>query len=274
MSESTGLEAVTPLILTYNERANIERTLAPLAWARRIVVVDSFSDDGTLEVLRAFPSVDVLQRPFDTFAEQCNFGLDNVATEWVLALDADYVCTKAFLDDAARRTTSSEASGFSARFIYYIHGKPLRGTLYPPRIVLFRRDRARFVQDGHTQRLLLHGSSEMLSGPILHDDRKPLGQWLKAQERYSREEAEKLAHATGRLRMRDEFRRRLPLLSVALMPAYCLIVKLLLLDGIAGLFYTAQRTYAELLLSLRLLELRLRNSSQDGQNCKSKRNCD
>ena len=68
-------DTVTPLLITFNEIQNIERTLAKLDWAVRIVVIDSGSTDGTLDILAKDPRVDVIHRPFDSFAEQCNFGL-------------------------------------------------------------------------------------------------------------------------------------------------------------------------------------------------------
>src|SRR5262245_17862521 len=68
------LDEVTVLLLTYNEAANIGRTLTNLRWARRILVVDSFSTDKTLVILNALPNVRVIQRRFDSFAQQCNFG--------------------------------------------------------------------------------------------------------------------------------------------------------------------------------------------------------
>ena len=63
-------ESITPLILTYNEAPNIGRILRRLTWAKRIVVIDSYSTDETLEILRSFPQVEVYQREFDTAANQ------------------------------------------------------------------------------------------------------------------------------------------------------------------------------------------------------------
>src|ERR1700730_17884251 len=85
-------DQITPLILTYNEAPNIGRTLEQLRWAHDIVVVGSFSDDETLEIVAEFPRVRVYQRKFDTHEQQWNFGLKEtgIKTEWVLALDADY----------------------------------------------------------------------------------------------------------------------------------------------------------------------------------------
>src|SRR5262249_38255107 len=67
------IEAITPLIITFDEAHNISRTLDKLAWARRIVVVDSGSTDGTLDILGRYPQVALFKRAFDTFADQCNF---------------------------------------------------------------------------------------------------------------------------------------------------------------------------------------------------------
>src|SRR5437764_11178163 len=97
------LEQITPLILTYNESPNIGRTLEQLRWARDIVVVDSLSDDETLEIAKGFPQVRVFQRQFDTHGVQWNFGLNETAisTEWVLALDADFVLSPELVDEIA-----------------------------------------------------------------------------------------------------------------------------------------------------------------------------
>ena len=89
------LAETTPLLLTYDEMPNLERTFAPLAWAKRIVVVDSGSTDGTREWLAKDPRVHVYVRPFDEHALQLEFGLreTGIDREWVLALDADHVLT-------------------------------------------------------------------------------------------------------------------------------------------------------------------------------------
>ncbi len=70
------LDQVTGSVLTYNEALNIGRTLAALSWAKEIVIIDSGSTDGTLEIARgAHANVRIVTRAFDSFAAQCNFGL-------------------------------------------------------------------------------------------------------------------------------------------------------------------------------------------------------
>ncbi len=176
---------ITPLILTFNEAPNIRRTLEMLKWAREIVVIDSFSTDDTLEILQTFSQVKVIQRKFDDHTSQWNFGLDQVSTEWVLSLDADYVLEHGFEEELASLNALLTSSAYTASFRYCINGKPLRGTLYPPRHVLFRRASCRYEQDGHTQLLKVNGSTGQLRSRILHDDRKPLSHWIQAQDRYA-----------------------------------------------------------------------------------------
>ena len=266
----TPLE-ITPVILTFNEEANIRRTLERLTWARRIVVVDSNSTDATVEMARAWPQVSIVRRAFTTHEEQWNFALDQADTEWVLSLDADYVLSNELVTELQRLTVdTATADGYYARFRYCIEGRPLRGSLYPPRIVLFRRGSARYENDGHTQRLRLDGAAGWLSSIIYHDDRKPLDAWLLAQSKYSRLEAAKLnskVEAPSGLPDRiRKYRWIAPLLTVF----YCLFAKGLIFDGKAGLIYTLQRTYAELLLSLRLLDSDLRSVAQNEQKSRAR----
>jgi hypothetical protein len=181
-----------------------------------------------------------------------------VRTPWVLTLDADYVLTPELVDEL--RALEPDAMGYSARFRYRIHGRPLRASLYPDRVVLFRTDAGQYRKDGHRQELVLDGRTRSLEHPIDHDDRKSLARWLKNQHTYTAQEADKLLGVPARSLTRvDRLRRRG--LGPVLMPVYCLVVKGLILDGAAGWRYTLERTYAELLLALELSERRLKESS-------------
>ena len=256
------LDRITPLILTYNEAPNIGRTLGMLKWARDLVVVDSGSTDRTCEIVAGFPNARVFRRAFTTHAEQWNFGLEEtgILTEWVLALDADYVLSERLVEELTRIESRPEIAGFRARFRYCVEGKPLRGAVYPPVVVVFRRAGARYAQDGHTQRLQIAGPVGELKFSIFHDDRKPLDDWLKAQARYMRLEAEKLAMARfSDLGLPDRL-RRLIVVAPAAMFLYCLFVRGNILDGYHGLYYALQRTVAESILSLYLAMHLVRSS--------------
>ena len=248
------LNEITPLILTYNEAPNIARTLASVSWAMEIVVVDSFSSDDTLKIARSFPQVRTFQRAFDCHRNQWEFGLKEtgITTPWVLALDADYIVSDQLTNELKNLSPKAETVGYRANFVYCINGKELRSGIYPPVTVLYRREAAFYVQDGHTQRVALDGVIEDLSSPIFHDDRKPLRHWFSSQARYSELEARKLRRANyAELSLPDRLRRWRVLAPPAML-VYCLIVRGGILDGWKGLYYAFQRTVAEFMLSRRL----------------------
>jgi glycosyltransferase involved in cell wall biosynthesis len=282
---------ITALILTYNEAPNIVRTLRQLTWAKSVLIVDSGSTDQTLKLARATHSnIKIVTRPFDSFAGQCNFGLSQIDTKWVLSLDADYVLTPELVREIAKLDPSPDVSGYSVEFRYCIQGRPLRSTVYPARTVLYRRNLATYRDEGHGHRVNITGKIEKLAGKIDHDDRKPFSRWLNEQKRYAKIEArhlleikkeelkrkkeeaaksEELATASSSIGEQGagsaeelSFQDRLRLKIFFAGPAmffYLLFVRGLILDGWPGWVYVAQRTIAEVLLSYRLVIEKISN---------------
>lgn len=245
---------ITGLVLTRDEAPNIARVLEKLAWLPAVVVVDSESTDATREIAAGFPNVRVVTRPFTTHAEQWNYGLEQtgILSDWVLALDADFVLSDALIREIQALAPDAATAGYWASFEYCIDGRALRGAAYPPVAVLYRRTRARYEQDGHTQRVQLDGTVGTLSATIAHDDRKPLTHWLASQSRYMALEAEKLTRPGARIGVLDRI-RKLIVIAPPAMFLYCYVVRGGILDGKAGLFYALQRAVAEGILSLFLV---------------------
>lgn len=255
------LEQITPLIISFDEAPNIRRALDKLVWAQRIVVVDSGSTDETLEIIRGYPQAQVIQQTFVDFADQCNFGIRQVTTPWVLSLDADYELSDGLIAELKSLPLSETIAGYRVRFIYRIHGHPLRGSLYPPRTVLYRTDKAQYRKEGHGHRVIINGNVIDLKGPIFHDDRKSLARWVGSQRRYAQEEAQFLLTADRRtLNIMDRMR-------LACWPApiaaifYTLFGKGVILDGWPGWYYALQRMLAEILIALAIIDKRLRNAN-------------
>ena len=252
--------SLTALILTYNEQENLRRTLEALSWVRKVIILDSFSNDQTLEIARSFPNVQIVQRVFDTHANQWNAGLDRIDTEWVLTLDADYVLTAELQEEIKKLQPPSDLALYWGEFDYCVFGRPLRASIYPPRVVLFRTKRTRYVDEGHTQQLRVKGKLANLKGKIWHDDRKPLRRWFQSQDRYSQIEATYLLGANNEeLNRADRIRKNWLVVAPIGMPIYLLLVRGLIFDGWNGWYYTLQRTIAEMMLAIRLLEAKLRN---------------
>jgi glycosyltransferase involved in cell wall biosynthesis len=258
-------EQITPLLLTYNEAPNIARTLAKLSWARRIVVIDSGSTDATLDLLRNYPQAHVIGHAFADFATQCNFGLTQVQTPWVLSLDADYELSDALVAEIGALADKSDVAGYRARFVYRIYGRPLRGSLYPPRTVLYRKDKAHYRNEGHGHRVGIAGEVKALRHVIYHDDRKPLARWFASQQRYAAEEARHIcAKPPHELTRVDRLRRMAWPVPLGVL-FYALFAKGCILDGWAGWFYALQRLIAETLIALSVLDRRLRGGATSEQ---------
>jgi hypothetical protein len=158
------------------------------------------------------------------------------------------------IEEIQSLSADTAIDGFFIRFKYCVFGKPLRGTLLPPRQALFRREKAIYIDDGHTQLLEVKGASSFLNAPIYHDDRKPLSRWLWAQDRYMGLEVKKLlAMPEQKLSLADRIRKT-KILAPFVILIYCLILKGGILDGWEGWYYTFQRVLAEILLSIHLIQ--------------------
>jgi glycosyltransferase involved in cell wall biosynthesis len=258
------LENVTPVLLTFNEEANLERTLAQLNWATDIVIVDSMSSDDTTRIARSRSNIRFFQRAFDAHAAQWNYAISetSIRTDWILALDADYVLSDDLIAELKALCPSSGVNAYWVSFRYCVWGKPLRGTLYPPVLSLFRKGTGHYVQKGHTQHLVIEGRTARLNGRILHDDRKPLSRWFAAQQRYARLEAEHLLAADLKKLSRNDRIRRTGWLAPPLVFIYTLIAKRCLLDGWPGWLYVLQRTVAEMMIALELADRRMRSAAK------------
>jgi glycosyltransferase involved in cell wall biosynthesis len=254
------LDEIAPAILAYNEAPNIARCIGRLDWARAVHVVDSFSTDETVTICERFPNVRVIRRHFDDHANQWNFALETVPRErpWILALDADYILSDRFISELSALAPSDEVTGYRCRFQYAIFGRALRASLYPPAIVLFRRDRGRPVQEGHGHRMVVDGRLESLAAPILHDDRKPLSRWLASQEIYARLEVAHLMSAAPVSLSRSDRVRRMGWPAPILVFVYVLFIKGCIFDGWPGWYYALQRLLAETMIALELADRRLR----------------
>ncbi len=251
------IDLITPMILTYNEESNIERTLAGLDWAKQILVVDSYSTDRTIEILKKNPRVRILQRKFDNFADQCNFGLTNITTEWVLSLDSDYLVTSRWVNEASQISKDINLSAYIIPLKIYIYGKPIKSSIVPPRIALYKKSSAHYEMDGHGHKVKITGKISRFSHPIFVDDQKKLSVWFKNQATYAEDEAEKLLKINFiKLSFSDKI-RSLYIFAPFLVFLYCIIFKLGFLDGWRGWYYAFQRAFFELSLSISLIDKKI-----------------
>lgn len=250
------LDHITPVLLTYNEAENIGRTLSRLGWARDIVVVDSDSTNSTLQIVAKFPRVRVFNRPYDTHANKWRFAVEEtgIATDWILRLDADYQVTDELTAELARLDAAAPVAAYRISFDYAIFSHRLLASLYPSNTILIRRGRFRVSDRGHTEAWTIDGPIRTLRARVVHDDWKSTPRWLSDQSRNMARELDRLDRQSG---LMDWLRRHPPLAPMAVF-FYGLFCKGLILNGRSGIFYVLQRSVAEAVLSLMVLERRLR----------------
>jgi glycosyltransferase involved in cell wall biosynthesis len=127
---------LTVTIITLNERDNITRALESVAWAEEIVVVDSGSTDGTVEICRE-RGARVIHNPWPGYGKQKNFAQKNATHDWVLNIDGDEQVTEALRSEIQGALESvgaglSGASGFRFPRKNFYLGRWIRhGGWYP-----------------------------------------------------------------------------------------------------------------------------------------------
>jgi glycosyltransferase involved in cell wall biosynthesis len=261
------LDHITPVLLTLNEEQNIGRTLSRLWWAKDIVVVDSGSTDATLSILAACPNVRVFNRQFDSHAKQWRYAVEEteITTDWILRLDADYQVSDELVSELGQLDPDAPISAYRIRFDYAIFSHKLFSSLYPANTILLRKAKFYVWDRGHTEAWDVNGPIATLGAPVVHDDWKPTGQWVIGQTRYMERELGWLR--VGRAGLVRWLRLRPPLMPIVAF-IYCLFGKGLIVSGRAGIFYALQRMVAESILSLMVLEAKLRDrAGMSSSNC-------
>jgi glycosyltransferase involved in cell wall biosynthesis len=187
-------------MITMNEEANLPRTLKSIRWAEEIIVVDSGSQDRTIEIAQSFGARTSFHA-FGGHGEQKNVALDLCTSDWILLLDADEVLTSE-LQTEIQQTLAGEPQ-YGAYWIPRLNlyfGRWIRhGGFYPDhKLRLFRRGAARLSEGvGPHSTPQFSGLRGTLKHDMLHYAYPTLAIYLEHMNRYSSEIAQ-LLHQRGR----------------------------------------------------------------------------
>lgn len=234
--------SLSVIIITLNEADNIRACLQSVAWADEIVVVDSGSSDGTLEICREFTDKIFVNSDWRGFGFQKNHALQQASGEWILSLDADERVSPA-LQQAIQTTLSApKANGYALPRQAYFLGKAMRhGGWWPDFVVrLFRRTAGEFSDVLVHETVQVQGAVEKLREPLVHYSYVSLEQLLDKINKYSSAGA---AQAQARNK-RGGLGQALARGCWTFFRAYCLRAGFL--DGSAGLIAAigkSQETY-------------------------------
>lgn len=118
------MEKLTAIIPTYNEEGNIREAIRSVSFADEIIVIDSFSTDNTVKIVKEFSNIILLQRKFDDFSSQKNYAIDTAKNNWIYILDADERISDALEEEISIiLNTSHDKVGFYARRTFYFSNK-------------------------------------------------------------------------------------------------------------------------------------------------------
>ena len=178
---------LSAVVITLNEEDRIRATLASVAWADEIVVVDSGSEDKTVSIAREFTD-HVVIHPWQGFAGQKNFAIEQASGEWILSLDADVVVEPGLRAEIERVLSAPDARvGYRVARRNVMWGRWIRhGRLYPDwQLRLFRRGHGRFVDRAVHESVQVDGTVGQLETPLVHHSYRDTADFLRRADRYA-----------------------------------------------------------------------------------------
>ena len=191
---------LSAVFITYNEIIHIDEVLTNVQFADEIIVVDSFSTDGTVERIKKRPKVTLIQRPFVNYTDQKSYAMSLASNDWVLFMDADERLTDR-LKNEVLKTINGDASAVAYYFYrtFMFKQKVLRfsGWQSDKNFRLFRKSKVAFTKERIVhETLIVDGPIDSLKHKLIHFSYKNYEDYkgkmitygkMKAQEELSKD---------------------------------------------------------------------------------------
>ena len=221
-------------LITRDAAGQLADCLESVAFADEIVVVDSGSTDGTVELARRH-GARVLRHEWLGFGPQKQFAVEAASHDWVLCVDADERVSPELREQIVSELKAPRGFVYAMPRRNRFLGRWLRhGEGYPDWSVrLFHRAHARWGSEPVHEKVVPRSPVLRLSGDLLHDSAETLERYLDKQNRYTSLQAEAM-HAEG---------RRASALQLTISPVLRFfkyyVLRLGFLDGVPGLVHIA-----------------------------------
>jgi glycosyltransferase involved in cell wall biosynthesis len=242
---------VSAVMITYNEAVNLRRTIAQLSWCDEIIVVDSFSTDGTDRIAKEL-HCRLIQRAFESFSEQKSFAISMAKHDWVLCLDADEYLTSELVGEIKQelqQTENIQAFAFPSNLVF--RKQRFRFGRESKRLVvkLFNRKTCQMSDDRVHEKIIVKGKIKNLEGRLLHYSYRDITQYFNKFDRYTEWGAEKY-FLKGK-------RKPVPLILVSI-PYYFLRYYLKdrnIFNGMNGFYWSALMAFYHFVKYIKLEDL-------------------
>lgn len=239
MEASRQNPKVSVYMITYNNEETVERALKSVTWADEVVIVDSFSNDRTVEIGRKFTDK-LFQRKWPGHRDQYQYAADLTNHEWIMFVDADEEVSPELADEI-REVLEGKGEGVDGFFVYrrtFYLGRWIRyGGWYPDgEIRLYRRSKGRW-EGGLHARVVVNGRVQALKNLYYHYTYRDISDQIQTIDKYSRIAAEDM------VKQREKF----SLFKLLFHPPFRFIKEYFFKsgfrDGLPGLVIAVSTTY-------------------------------
>ncbi len=171
MSESQ-INKISGLVITFNEVNNIEEIIQNLNFVDELIIVDSYSTDGTIDLIKKHPKVKLLLNKFDNFSSQRNLAIENASHPWILFLDADErICDnlKKEILETINKAQTYNSYYFFRKFMFQNSHLKFSGWQTDKNIRLFKKGTAEYISDKLVhEKLNVTGEIGVLKHQLIH----------------------------------------------------------------------------------------------------------
>ena len=263
-------------ILTHNEEIDIAACIESALLSDDVIVIDSLSDDRTIEIASRYP-VRVVQHAFESHGKQRTWMLRSIPAkhEWVYILEADERMTSALFEECLTTIRQPSHVGYYVAERVMFMGHWIRYSTQYPRyqLRLFDKHKVWFSDYGHTEREVVEGSTGFLTETYPHYTcSKGMSRWIDKHNYYSTNEAIETVHQLekGEIQWREvwfgqsEVDRRRALKDLSLRMPLRPIVRFFYMyfllggvfDGRAGFAWCTLQAFYEYLILLKVWEIK------------------
>jgi glycosyltransferase involved in cell wall biosynthesis len=254
------MKALSVIIITKNEEANIEKCLKSVLWADEIILIDDDSTDKTVDIASQYQQVRIFHKKMkEGFGPQKQFALEQTHNDWILSIDADERITAEGRKEIMDKILSDDCDGYYFRRKNFVFGKFIND-FQPKNLRLFKRTKGKFSNARVHESVLLDGKIGTMEEPIIHYSRatRSISDYINTLNLYTSLSAQDLYSRGKRITIRT-----IPIFFI-LHPLY-LFFRLLFLkghwkDGATGVILSFMRVLDGVVNYIKLWEYQIKTN--------------
>lgn len=248
---------ISLVMITKNEEQNLKKSLLSVVdLVDEIIIVDSGSDDKTVEVAKQFGAV-VTERAFDSFTNQKNYALSLATNEWVLHLDADEFVSAELKEEIKHTLENTTLDAFYLTRTNFFLGRQMKhaGLSKEKRLRLAKKSLSKYTGGLIHEELVVAGKTGYMKNTFEHHPYPALNNFFSKFDQYTTLGAMKIYEKNKKFYITDITFR--PLIEFT--KRY--IFRLGFLDGLEGFIWAVLGTFYVFVKYIKLRQLEITNKN-------------